>query len=77
MPGDLLFLYTDGITEVKPIGRDEQFGEERLHTILQENAWMDANEIKEKVLQEIHNFVGGEPLDDDLTMLVVKVLNLN
>ncbi|MBM3242420.1 GAF domain-containing protein [Candidatus Poribacteria bacterium] len=75
MPGDLLFLYTDGITEVKSISGDEQFGEERLHRILQENARMGANEIKEKVLQEIHNFVGGEPLDDDLTMLVVKVLN--
>ena len=77
MPGDLLFLYTDGITEVKPIDREEQFGEERLHKILQENAWMGANEIKEKVLQRIHAFVGGEPLNDDLTMLVVKVLSNN
>ena len=76
MPGDLLFLYTDGITEIKPIGGNGQFGEERLHRILQDNAWMGANEIKEKVLQEIHTFVGGEPLDDDLTMLVVKVLDL-
>ncbi|MBC8234529.1 SpoIIE family protein phosphatase [bacterium] len=75
MPGDLLFLYTDGITEVKPINGDEHFGEERLHKILQENAWMGANEIKEQIFQEIHTFVGGEPLDDDLTMLVLKVLN--
>ncbi|MFQ6044124.1 MAG: SpoIIE family protein phosphatase, partial [Candidatus Poribacteria bacterium] len=75
MPGDLLFLYTDGITEVKPIDRDEQFGEERLHKILRENAWMGADEMKEKVLQEIHTFIGGEPLNDDLTMLVVKVLS--
>jgi len=74
MPSDLLFLYTDGITEVKSIDTDEEFGAKRLHQILQENTWMGANEIKEKVLKEIHDFVGGEPLDDDLTMLVLKVL---
>jgi serine phosphatase RsbU (regulator of sigma subunit)/ligand-binding sensor protein len=72
-PGDLLFLYTDGITEVKPIGGNEMFTDERLHKILRENARMGANEIKEKVLSEVHEFIGGDPLDDDLTMLVVKV----
>ena len=72
-PGDFLILFTDGLIEIR--NRDgEEFGEERLQALLSTCELTTANEIKEKVLNEIFQFTGDTPLHDDLTMIVIKCL---
>lgn len=70
-PGDILLLYTDGITEAKNMKREE-YGYERLGKLLQECSNMSPNEIKEAIVKNLFEFCGQEGLDDDYTMVIVK-----
>lgn len=69
--GDLLLLYTDGITERRN-GEDE-FGSERLHTLVARGRRRSARALQESILSAVHSHAPG-PLEDDTTLLVVKVL---
>jgi serine phosphatase RsbU (regulator of sigma subunit) len=71
--GDLLFLYTDGITEAKNEA-NEEFGYERLERFIKENAGYSTTEIKDRLLKYLLDFCGPKPPEDDLTVLVVKFL---
>jgi serine phosphatase RsbU (regulator of sigma subunit)/anti-sigma regulatory factor (Ser/Thr protein kinase) len=70
-PGDILVLYTDGITEVLNDDEDE-FGEERLEHIIMEYADRTAQQIATQVIREITVFAGDQNLFDDATLVVVK-----
>ncbi|MCG8306413.1 MAG: SpoIIE family protein phosphatase [Cytophagales bacterium] len=70
--GDVLFLYTDGITEAKN-QKHEEFGYERLMKFLEKNAFYSADYIKEEILKTLYDFCGTSNLDDDITTLIVKV----
>ncbi|RXE56788.1 stage II sporulation protein E [Methanoculleus taiwanensis] len=70
--GDLLLLYTDGVTEaIDP--DDKQFGEERLIATVQECRHLPSSEIVERIQQAVFAFCGREPQFDDLTLMVLKV----
>jgi sigma-B regulation protein RsbU (phosphoserine phosphatase) len=69
--GDILVLYTDGITEVMNNDEDE-FGEERLEAIIAENAERSAHDLAELVLEAITIFAEDQNLFDDATMVVIK-----
>jgi phosphoserine phosphatase RsbU/P len=69
--GDRLVLYTDGVTEASN-SDDEEFGEERLLRVLQENASSPAAEIQKKILQSVAAFSRGT-WQDDATLLVIAV----
>jgi len=69
--GDLLFVYTDGITEAMNGARDE-FGEERLLEVIKRYNDLSAGEFAEKLMDELHLFTGGQPQNDDITFIVVK-----
>jgi serine phosphatase RsbU (regulator of sigma subunit) len=69
-PGDYLCLYTDGVTELKN-KNGEEFGEERLVSLLRENYGKDTKEIKFLVLEELKKFIGGAEFQDDVTLLIV------
>jgi sigma-B regulation protein RsbU (phosphoserine phosphatase) len=69
--GDRLVLYTDGVTEACN-SEDEEFGEDRLLQVLQENAAAPAVEIQKKILQSVAQFSHGA-WQDDATLLVVAV----
>lgn len=69
--GDVLILYTDGITEAFNPEKDE-YGEERLIQIVTENSQRTAAEIIEKVKEDVDSFAGEEPQSDDFTIMVVK-----
>ena len=67
-PGDILILYTDGITEAaNPAG--EEFGEERLLHLLRTSRDLPAADLLKKVLNEVQQFSPGEQ-GDDLTLIV-------
>lgn len=69
--GDVVVLYTDGITEAMN-GAREQYGPDRLCQVVQAHAQRSAQEIRQAVLEDVWRHVGDEPLRDDLTLLVLK-----
>ncbi|MCJ7459135.1 MAG: SpoIIE family protein phosphatase [candidate division Zixibacteria bacterium] len=72
-PGDIILFYTDGVTEAKNES-DEEFGTKRLEKILSENPGLKAKELQDKIYQEVKDFTGNKPGEDDLTMILIKVL---
>jgi len=71
-PGDVIVLYTDGITEAMNAESD-LFGEARLSRIVEEHGHLDCAELRERILREIEAFVGGADQHDDMTMILLKV----
>jgi len=69
-PGDVLVLYTDGITEAQN-QRDEFFGEERLLEAAQANLARSAQDVQCALMAEVREFVGDAPQFDDITLMVV------
>ena len=69
---DLLLLYTDGITEAQN-GSEELFGEERLCRVLTNSHYETPSRIIELILEEVAVFSGHQPLNDDVSMVVMKV----
>ncbi|MDP3024447.1 MAG: SpoIIE family protein phosphatase [candidate division Zixibacteria bacterium] len=72
-PGDVILFYTDGVTEAKNES-DEEFGTKRLEKILSDNPGLKARELQDKIYQEVRSFTGTESKEDDLTMIIIKVL---
>lgn len=70
--GDLVVLFTDGITEAMNEESD-MFGESRLSRLLEENADMSPEDLREHVLKSVEAFVGAADQHDDMTMVLVKV----
>ena len=69
--GDRMVLFTDGVTEACNAA-DEEFGEDRLLEVLQQNRDRSATEIQKKILQSVTEF-SRAPWRDDATLLVVAV----
>jgi sigma-B regulation protein RsbU (phosphoserine phosphatase) len=70
IPGDLLLLYTDGITEAQN-RYGEYFGEQRLQEIARRKRGCLASELQKSVIEELNNFSGDTPRQDDVTIMVV------
>ncbi len=71
--GDLICLYTDGVTEAHSPDR-ELFGENRLREALVKHRGLDAENILENVLQTVTDHTANLPRGDDLTLLIVKYI---
>lgn len=70
--GDVLLLYTDGITEATDADL-EMFGEERLERVLIETAASgSAQDVLDAVLAELATFTGQDRHEDDVSLMVVK-----
>jgi serine phosphatase RsbU (regulator of sigma subunit) len=69
-PGDVLFFYTDGVTEAR--STDRSFFEDRLSDALAAVAGQEAAEIVRAVQELVTSFSAGE-LKDDVTILAVRV----
>lgn len=70
-PGDLVCLYSDGITEAEsPAG--EEFGEERLVELLRDRRRRGLAEIVHAVEREAARFVDGRPQADDQTVVLLR-----
>jgi serine phosphatase RsbU (regulator of sigma subunit)/anti-sigma regulatory factor (Ser/Thr protein kinase)/transposase len=68
---DMLVIYTDGITEAMNTSR-EQFGEGRLLAAIKRYGSLTPQEFADKLNQEIEDFTGGAPQNDDITLVAVK-----
>ncbi|MDZ7260816.1 MAG: SpoIIE family protein phosphatase [candidate division KSB1 bacterium] len=70
-PGDLLVIYSDGITEAMNTS-DEEFGEEKLAALVKENMGKSANGLIKKVIDAVKQHAGDRPPMDDMTVIVIK-----
>ncbi len=68
--GDCLVLYSDGVPDALDES-EEEFGDERLISVLAAARGESADTVVERVFQAIDSFVGGAPQYDDITLLVL------
>ncbi|WP_292615026.1 SpoIIE family protein phosphatase [Methanobacterium sp. BAmetb5] len=69
--GDLLVLYTDGITEAIN-QQEDQFGEERLIELLKENQELSSGDLKNLIIDQVYDFASGTSQADDITLMVLR-----
>jgi stage II sporulation SpoE-like protein len=70
--GDVLVLYTDGISEASN-EKEEEFGEERLRDVVRTSLSLSAMEICQRIVSRVNTFTAGCPQADDITLAVIKV----
>jgi sigma-B regulation protein RsbU (phosphoserine phosphatase) len=73
LPGDVLVLYTDGITEAMN-SHHLQYGETALADVIRRNRDASAQELVSALLGSLNTYLDGSLLDDDLTLVVAKVV---
>ena len=71
-PNQIFAFFSDGITEAMN-EKDEMFGEDKLNEILKGKSGNRSTEVMDKVWSEVKLFRGSTPVNDDMTMVIVKV----
>ena len=69
--GDLILLYTDGITEAMN-EKEEMFEEERLVNLLKDNQQISIQSLSQKIVDDVLSFQGTQPQGDDITLVLMK-----
>lgn len=70
--GDKLFLFTDGVSEMRNLS-DDMFGEEALETKFLQLVRAKSNNLLDELVQYLSDFTEGRDLDDDLSIVLVEV----
>jgi sigma-B regulation protein RsbU (phosphoserine phosphatase) len=70
-PGDLLVVYSDGVTEAANTA-EEEYGEERLIEVLKRRRTDSSDTIVSAVMESLNRFTSGAPQADDITLVVAK-----
>jgi sigma-B regulation protein RsbU (phosphoserine phosphatase) len=68
---DCLLLYTDGVTEALDANGDE-FGPDRMIECMRTSAREGAPAVITKLIDELRNFVGAQPQNDDITLIAIR-----
>lgn len=71
--GDLLLLYTDGISEAMDVNGNE-FGEEKLENLLIESKGLSSNQLLGKILESVKVHCGAAEQSDDITCMIIKAI---
>ncbi len=69
--GDVLTLYSDGVTEARNPG-GEEYGEERLEAFLRKHQAIQPEELVNALISEIQKFTSAAQLADDVTVVVIR-----
>jgi sigma-B regulation protein RsbU (phosphoserine phosphatase) len=72
-PGDLLVVYTDGVTEAQD-GRGQFFSEERLAELMRADDASSTSAVVDRILAAVESFEKGAERADDITVLALQVL---
>ncbi len=72
--GDVMVLFTDGITEAKS-PKGEEFGLDRLRETLESVADRSPREMQDHLISHLYQYTGTEDIDDDYTTMIVKFRN--
>lgn len=70
-PGDILALYTDGITECQD-SAGNQYGEERLKKIIEKNHKDTPQDLSYKIIDDVAKFSVDSNYTDDKTLVIIK-----
>ncbi|MGF1542138.1 MAG: SpoIIE family protein phosphatase, partial [Pleurocapsa sp.] len=70
-PGDVVILYTDGITEAEN-NLGVQYGLDRLCNAVRQNWSKSAQEIRQLVIEDLRSHIGVQKIYDDITLVVLK-----
>jgi sigma-B regulation protein RsbU (phosphoserine phosphatase) len=71
-PGDRMVMFTDGLLDAED-RHGESFGERRLAELLNEEGATSVAGLKYAILDRLLDHAGGQPIEDDLTVLAVEV----
>ena len=69
--GDIVLLFTDGITECRNEA-NEEYTEERLINLLKKHRKLSAGELQDKIFDEVSAYREDAEQMDDMTLVVVK-----
>lgn len=72
-PGDILFLYSDGVSEAMN-ATEEEFGEERIVSLIGQNRNLPTMQLRELILAQTAEFVGAASQHDDFTFVAARVI---
>ncbi len=72
MPGDRIYLYTDGVTEATD-SNTELYGEERLLNLVNSLGTVNTQQLCGLIKNDVDKFVGEAPQFDDITMLAITL----
>jgi sigma-B regulation protein RsbU (phosphoserine phosphatase) len=70
--GDMLVLFTDGVSEAMNTN-SEEFGEDRLEDLCKKISTLSSQDALDLIKKEVESFTHGAPQSDDLTLMVIKV----
>jgi phosphoserine phosphatase RsbU/P len=75
-PGDGVVLYPDGIPKARNIHK-QFYGMERLCAVVSQNWHKSAEQIKQAAIDDLRKFIGAQKVFDDITLLVLDLLQNN
>ncbi|MGA2183341.1 MAG: SpoIIE family protein phosphatase [Bryobacteraceae bacterium] len=71
-PGDMLVMFSDGVTEACQPGGDEEFGEDRLARLASQLRTETAETAMRSLIDTLTKWIGDAPAADDITLIVAK-----
>lgn len=71
-PGDVIVLYSDGITD-QPNAKEEEFGRHNVAHSLLQRCGKDPEMVADGILADLAKFTGDTPMHDDQTLIVLRV----
>jgi len=71
--GDVVFMYTDGLSEAVMRKTEDLFGEARIKAYLEANRGKSPDELNRGIVSEAQEFSRSEHLADDITLLTLKI----
>lgn len=72
-PGDKVLIFTDGISEINNQAR-EMFGEPALEALFEKLVHEHPHNILDKMIEALSEFTQGHPLEDDMSIVLIEVL---
>ena len=70
--GDIIIIGTDGIWEAEN-QHEQMFGKERMLEVIRKNRNLTTQKIANAVVQAVLDFTNPMPVDDDITIIIMKV----
>jgi phosphoserine phosphatase RsbU/P len=70
-PGDLIVLFSDGVTEAENAD-GEEFGDDRLMKVIASVGGGSAVEVRDAIQRAVRDYCGSAPVRDDVTVMVLK-----
>jgi phosphoserine phosphatase RsbU/P len=70
-PGEGIVLYTDGVTDAKDLDNN-RYGIDRLCEVISHHSHLNANGIKQAIIDNLKTFIGKQRVFDDIALLVLK-----